>query len=299
MREKKDEFKILCLDGGGGKGVYTLGILKEVESLIGKPISEHFDLIYGTSTGSIITAGLALGKSVDEIRGFYLEKLPKIMKSFTAKGRSLALSNEMAEVFGDKTFSDVKTDVGIVATNFIEKKPLIFKSSVKYAHGLKATFVPGFGCSIADGVVSSCSAYPFFKVHEVKTKNQQSIQAVDGGYCANNPAFYALADAVRAFGVPEDKVKILSLGVGTYPESYPFYSWLQGVRLMPAMKLISLQLASNSSSLEGLFGIIANKATVLRINGTFAEPALATSLFEYRRTVLEKLVSKGRESFGT
>ncbi|MBA3011117.1 MAG: patatin, partial [Desulfobacula sp.] len=52
MNEK--EFKILVLDGGGSKGVYTLGVLKELEMKLGGLLYEHFDLIYGTSTGSII-----------------------------------------------------------------------------------------------------------------------------------------------------------------------------------------------------------------------------------------------------
>ena len=60
-------FKILALDGGGAKGFYTLGVLKEVESHVKRPLCEHFDLIFGTSTGSIIAALLGLGKSVDDI----------------------------------------------------------------------------------------------------------------------------------------------------------------------------------------------------------------------------------------
>jgi patatin-like phospholipase/acyl hydrolase len=54
-------FRVLSLDGGGSKGVYTLGVLKEVEALAGKPLCEVFDLIFGTSTGSIIAALIALG----------------------------------------------------------------------------------------------------------------------------------------------------------------------------------------------------------------------------------------------
>ena len=54
-------FRILSLDGGGAKGVYTLGVLKEIEALIGCPLWEHFDLVFGTSTGSIIAALTCLG----------------------------------------------------------------------------------------------------------------------------------------------------------------------------------------------------------------------------------------------
>ena len=48
--------RVLSLDGGGAKGFYTLGVLKEIEALVGMRLCEKFDLIYGTSTGAIIAA---------------------------------------------------------------------------------------------------------------------------------------------------------------------------------------------------------------------------------------------------
>ena len=50
--------RILSLDGGGAKGFYTLGVLREIEGMIKCPLHERFDLIFGTSTGAIIAAGL-------------------------------------------------------------------------------------------------------------------------------------------------------------------------------------------------------------------------------------------------
>jgi patatin-like phospholipase/acyl hydrolase len=64
-------FRVLSLDGGGAKGFYTLGVLKEIEAASGRPICESFDLIFGTSTGGIIAALLALGYSVDAIHNLY------------------------------------------------------------------------------------------------------------------------------------------------------------------------------------------------------------------------------------
>jgi len=62
--EKRNVCRILSLDGGGAKGFYTLGILREIEALLPRPIHKTFDLIYGTSTGSIIASLLSLGHSV-------------------------------------------------------------------------------------------------------------------------------------------------------------------------------------------------------------------------------------------
>ena len=72
--------RILSLDGGGAKGFYTLGVLREIEGMIGRPLHECFDLVFGTSTGAIIAALIALGHRVDEIHALYKEHVPRIMQ---------------------------------------------------------------------------------------------------------------------------------------------------------------------------------------------------------------------------
>ena len=59
--------RVLALDGGGAKGFYTLGVLKEIEAMLGCPLYKRFDLVFGTSTGAIIAALIALGYEVDQI----------------------------------------------------------------------------------------------------------------------------------------------------------------------------------------------------------------------------------------
>jgi hypothetical protein len=78
--------RILALDGGGVKGVLTLGMLKILEDELrrraaGAPefrLSDYYDLIGGTSTGAIIATGLALGLSVDELIELYLRLGPEV-----------------------------------------------------------------------------------------------------------------------------------------------------------------------------------------------------------------------------
>jgi patatin-like phospholipase/acyl hydrolase len=65
--------RILTLDGGGAKGFYTLGVLNDIEAMIDRPLVQRFDIVFGTSTGAIIAALIALGKRVDEIRALYRE----------------------------------------------------------------------------------------------------------------------------------------------------------------------------------------------------------------------------------
>ena len=73
--------RILALDGGGLRGILTLGILKQIEDTLRKKhgndqafcLCDYFDLISGTSTGAIIAATLAIGWSVDDITKKYFE----------------------------------------------------------------------------------------------------------------------------------------------------------------------------------------------------------------------------------
>jgi patatin-like phospholipase/acyl hydrolase len=56
--------RVLSLDGGGAKGFYSLGVLREIEGLVGCRLHERFNLIFGTSTGAIIAALLGSGANV-------------------------------------------------------------------------------------------------------------------------------------------------------------------------------------------------------------------------------------------
>ena len=116
-------FRILSLDGGGAKGFYTLGVLREIEGMIGRPLHERSDLIFGTSTGSIIAALIALGHRVEEICALYQKHVPTIMQAKSPRQKSHALDKLAKEVFGTKKFDAVKTRVGIVAArSFAESR---------------------------------------------------------------------------------------------------------------------------------------------------------------------------------
>ena len=52
---------MLCLDGGGIRGLVQLEILRHVEELTHRKITDLFDWIVGTSTGGIIALGLVYG----------------------------------------------------------------------------------------------------------------------------------------------------------------------------------------------------------------------------------------------
>jgi predicted acylesterase/phospholipase RssA len=287
--------RVLSLDGGGAKGFYTLGVLKEVEAMVGRPLYQCFDLIFGTSTGGIIAALLALGYRVDDIHTLYKEHVPAIMRARSAQGKSAALAHLAKTVFSDSTFADVKTGVGIVATRWDFEKPMIFKGSVAQAHGRHATFVPGFGCTIADAVRASCSAYPFFEKAIVKTSKGDEITLIDGGYCANNPTLYAIADAVIALKRAHADLRVVSIGVGVYPEPKRWTSWL--AKCFLSVQLLQKTLNVNTFSMEQLRTILFKDIWTVRINDTFERPEMATDLMESNLAKLNSLFQRGGESY--
>src|SRR3954452_4446102 len=79
VAEEAKLFRVLTLDGGGAKGFYTLGALREIEGMVGSTLDKRFDLIFGTSTGAIIAALLALGRSIDDIHDLYKTHVVTVM----------------------------------------------------------------------------------------------------------------------------------------------------------------------------------------------------------------------------
>ena len=305
MTEAKDEpstarvLRVLTLDGGGAKGFYTLGVLKEIEAMVGCPLHQKFDLVFGTSTGAIIASLIALGHSVDSILELYRKHVPTVMSQKTAPARSMALKKLASEVFGDATFKDVKTGIGVVTARWLTERPMIFKGSVTQAHGRVGTFVPGFGVSIADAVQASCSAYPFFERTVVKTSMSEDIELVDGGYCANNPTLYAIADAVQALKRERKDIRLVSVGVGIYPDPKPGLKMWLAKKFLVSVQLLQKTLEINTQSMDQLRQILFHDLPTIRISDSYVTPEMATDLLEHDLKKLGILFQRGRESFAS
>ena len=296
MKQKQNLCRILSLDGGGAKAFYTLGILREIEQLLPRPIHETFDLIFGTSTGSIIAALLSIGRTVNEIHELYKEHVPTIMRAKCRSSKSEKLRETSEKVFGQLKFDSVLTGLGIVATNWQLNTPMIFKSRYIQAHGRRATFVAGFGCTIADAVEASCSAFPFFERKIVTTSNGDVVELVDGGYCANNPTLYALVDATAALGYMPMNCRVLSLGCGQYPDLQRGFIARMRQNFVP-LQLIQKTLEVNTASMDQLRRLLYADVQTVRISDTFEKSEMATNLFEYSLIKLNLLRQQGTNSF--
>ncbi len=293
---EKEVFSVLALDGGGSKGMYTLGVLKELELKLGGKLHEHFDLVYGTSTGSIIASLVALGYDIPAIEKLYLELIPKIMCGNSKEERSWHMKEQADKIFADQKFNAFKTLVGIVALNYDKQTPLVFKTDIQQAHGMKQSFQPGFGCAISDAVQASCAAYPIFAMKQVKTENQGLVNAVDGGFIANNPTLFSLIDSHKAAGQSEENIRILSIGTGRFVEK-PLNWKTRLLRRFKMTQFIERVFTANTVSNEVLTKLLYPDLNIVRINDTFAEPEYGTNMVEVNEDKLKTMSRLGRDSY--
>jgi len=292
----QDKFRILVLDGGGSKGVYTIGVLKELELKLGDLLYKHFNLIYGTSTGSIIAALIALGTEINEIEKLYLKHIPTIMNGSNKKEKSKLLKSISDSIFKNKKFDAFKVDIGIVSLNYDDQRPIIFKSNIEQAHGMKQSFKAGFGCTISDAIQASCSAYPVFDIKIIETENQGIINTVDGGFIANNATLFSLIDAHKAFRVLESNIYLLNIGVGTFVEK-PINWKLKLLRRINFVKFIDRILNANTTTNVLISSLLFPNLKLLRISDVYNQPEYGTNMVEIEETKLKKLIQLGRGSF--
>ena len=120
---------------------------------------------------------------------------------------------------------------------------------------------------------------------------------MDGGYCANNPALYALSDATESLGVSRTNVRVVTIGVGEYPA--PKKSWLSAFRwlgYLPSVRLLQKSLEINTQSMDQLRKVLFREVPTIRINNRYTQPEMATDMFEADPEKLDILWQRGRDS---
>ena len=204
--------RILALDGGGVKGVLTLGMLKPLEDELrrragGDPnfrLSDYYDLIGGTSTGAIIAAGLSLGLSIDEMIELYMRLGPEVFGKTAGDGVFLQskfdarkLRRALHSVLSTKTLGsqDIKTGLAIHAKRIdtgsawvVTNHPL----GVYYDPASESGVFPNKRYRLTDLVLASAAAPTFFDEVTIDIEfdeKRRPIQKgffVDGAVSANN-----------------------------------------------------------------------------------------------------------------
>ena len=243
--------RILALDGGGLRGILTLGILQKVEQVLRERhgnspdfrLAHYYDLIAGTSTGAIIAAALAVGMSVEELRAMYMKLGAEVFERswlrhglLRAKYDERKLVDQLKSVFGaDTVMGDaVKLKTGLlVITKRIDTGspwPISNNPEGRYAKAHKneqGQSVLGNADYPLWKVVRASTAAPAYFDSERITicqppdgKNLVIGEFVDGGVSPhNNPALMALLYAtLDGYGIRwplgRDNILITSVGTG-------------------------------------------------------------------------------------
>ena len=228
--------RILSLNGGGVRGLFTISVLAEIEQLVENTtvqkdvkIGNYFDLITGTSIGGILALGLAEGKSARELKDVFYEQGHKIfprkeyVDGFFKKCKKLIgptyktepLRETIVEMIGDSiTFNDLHRRVMIPTVNLSTGRPQFFKTPHNRCFNRDGNL------KLVDAALATSAAPTYFEPYFV---DDLKAYFVDGGLVANDPSFVGLHEV---FGDMKDDFPEINysdihiLNVGTMGEEY-------------------------------------------------------------------------------
>uniref|UniRef100_A0A8C5D1U1 phospholipase A2 n=1 Tax=Gouania willdenowi TaxID=441366 RepID=A0A8C5D1U1_GOUWI len=220
--------RLLCLDGGGIKGLVLIQMLIALEKEAGRPTRELFDWVAGTSTGGILALAIIHGKSLEYLRCLYFRMKEQVFKG-SRPYETTPLEKFLKKEFGEDTkMTDVQYPRVMVTSVLADRHPgelHIFRNydppsvASEPPYSTSATFRP---LTIPqDQLVwraarSSGAAPTYF---------QPMGRFLDGGLLANNPTLDAMAEihqynkTLTAEGKDTKKLgMVLSLGTGKPPQ---------------------------------------------------------------------------------
>jgi uncharacterized protein len=216
-------YRILALDGGGIRGLYTAILLQRLAQQVPE-FTDRADLLAGTSTGGILALGLARGISIDLLISLYQDNGSQIFsRSLWHKVREIDeligpkydnndLVKRMQATFGDATLDDLLPRHVLIPTFDLDNQaappaPRMWKP--KFFHNFEGPDSDG-DQKIADVALCTSAAPTYFPVYQ---------GYVDGGVIANNPAMSAVAQALDA-GTGKQQLpdlRLFSVGTGITP----------------------------------------------------------------------------------
>ena len=236
--------RILALDGGGLRGILSLGLLQKVENDLRERhqagddfrLCHYFDLIAGTSTGAIIAATLAMGWTVEEIRKRYMSLGERVFTRsllrqgvLRAKYDEVTLISELKKVYGAKTTlggPELKTGLLVMTKRLDTGSPWPISNNPRGQYfTARPNGVLGDGDYPLWQVVRASTAAPgYFDSQEITIARAGSKSVtgefVDGGVSPfNNPALmammYATMNGYRInWATGADKLLVVSIGTG-------------------------------------------------------------------------------------
>lgn len=206
----------LAVDGGGIRGVIATRALTILEEDLERPAHDIFRLLAGTSTGSIISAGIGAGLFGAELHRLYTELgeqiFPRTLRSclwpltryrYSPQPLREALETYLGEMtMGELWESDLPTDVVITVFDLVENRTRFIKPFKKKA---------GYDrWPLVKAVLASSSPPTYFPPVEDRF--------VDGGVGSyQNPCYLAAYEAYFVLNWDPTETTLISLGTGRDP----------------------------------------------------------------------------------
>lgn len=216
---------ILSIDGGGVRGIIPLACLVRLESRMGKPGREIFDLAAGTSTGAVIAGGIALGISARGLLSLYRELAQEAFQRLPWWKVLLNRGNHRYEI---DFIARLLTEMG--ASIPLNGLPIDTLITVKNTQTGRTEFLvrdqpnnsQQWGdLPLQDAVLGSIAAPTFFPPHAAQHRGHEHVW-VDGGVgVAGNPCYQAAVEALFYSGdrfLPGE-TRMLSFGTGRLPHA--------------------------------------------------------------------------------
>lgn len=272
MNDKK--YRVLSLDGGGIKGVFSLGFLAQAENFLKKPINNYFDLIVGTSTGGIIALGLGKGFTANELLEFYIKmgksifsgnKYWNTLKQLSiSKYKNKVLKACLEEKFGDTRLGESKIRLVIPSQNLDNGEVHLYKTA--HHERLREDYKE----KMSDIALATSAAPTFFPTFQ----SANGLYLIDGGIYANNPVSIAAVEAVGILNWPLESVHILSIGCTNEP--------------------IAIQAAKRHAMGKGYW--VFNSLDLIMKGQSSAAIGMAKHLTNYKVNRIDEMVSRGKFS---
>ena len=300
--------RILALDGGGLRGVLTLGMLREIETTLrarhgGDPdfrLSDYFDLMAGTSTGAIIAAALSLGMSVDEVHAHYLALGNVVFKrsllrwgALRAKFDADKVKTALLGVLGDRKLDSPDFRTGLlVMTKRLDTGsawPITNNPAAKYFKaGTQATTIPNAEYPLWQVVRASTAAPYFFDPETVRIgRGADGLKAVNGDFVdggvspANNPALQALMTATMEgyrlnWPVGDDRLLVVSVGTGKADPEVGHANVLEATAALHAVLSLKALMEDCADQVEAVMQWLSSSPTARRLDREMdrAQPTL-------------------------
>lgn len=242
--KKAGQRRLLALDGGGIRGLITLGILEKMEADLRRilkkdasfRLADYFDFIGGTSTGAILAVGLSIGLSASELTKFYLEAGPlmfkkeELLERLWNKFKSDPLEMKLKEILGKTTelgSPKLKTLLLLVMRNISTDSPWPVTNNPNAHYNARDRDDCNLKLPLWQLVRASTAAPTYFPPEVVKLKEGRQFVFVDGGVTPYNiPAFLMFRKATAEpykllWERGEDKMLIVSAGTGSAPRLGP------------------------------------------------------------------------------